>query len=188
MVWHAVASILRDPMVLAGRLDARLRRLGASQIEARSEVEYLRGQFAELVAKEDRALALWLDSDLHEDAKSKVKARLSELASQRRAVADRLAAAEAAASSSLWRDLHRARQRRSRQLHRSPEYARAPKRPNVKSAASPRAHLPVVLPRHPRARPQTAPQIATIGPEHRRPAVPNPDKRRHDREVLPRTY
>jgi site-specific DNA recombinase len=96
MVWHAVASVLRDPRVLAGRLDARLRRLGASQVEARSEVEHLQAQLAELRAKEDRALALWLDSDLSEDAKTTVKIRLSELASQRRAVADRLAAAEAA--------------------------------------------------------------------------------------------
>jgi hypothetical protein len=60
LVWETVESIVRNPAVLAERMEAYRARLGVREIEVLSEVEHLRRQLAAVRAQEQKLLDLYL--------------------------------------------------------------------------------------------------------------------------------
>lgn len=87
LVWETVASILRDPGILASRVEDRLSRLGVREIEVRSEAEYLARQVADLDRQVERLLDLYQRGGALEE---NVLERLEALGEQRRFARERL--------------------------------------------------------------------------------------------------
>jgi site-specific DNA recombinase len=98
-IWDTVVEILRNPALLSEKLEAHTARLGAREVEVRSEVEHLRRQLGEFGRQEQRLLDLYLDEQL---AGPTIRTRLEALVRQeagleeRRARAQQQAAAESA--------------------------------------------------------------------------------------------
>jgi len=90
-VWDAVAGIIRNPRVLADRLQRRADRRGAQDVEVRSAAEHLTRELAKADREEQRLLDLYLAEDLRSDA---VRERLAELAKRRAGLRERLTAAQ----------------------------------------------------------------------------------------------
>ncbi len=67
-VLDTVVAVLRDPAVLTEKLEAHRARLGAHEVEVRSEIEHLARQVAEADRQEQKLLDLFLDERLDSPA------------------------------------------------------------------------------------------------------------------------
>jgi hypothetical protein len=76
LVWDTITSVLREPDVITAKLEAYQVRLGARDVEVRSEIEYLTRQLSEAERQEGKLLDLYLVADLEVPA---VKARRDKL-------------------------------------------------------------------------------------------------------------
>jgi site-specific DNA recombinase len=96
-IWETVVGILRNPQLLAEKLEAHHTRLGVREVELKSEVEHLDKQVRDLERQEQRLLDLYLAEGL---AVASVRERLEEFARRRKGLEERLGQAKAMATKS----------------------------------------------------------------------------------------
>ena len=75
-VWDTIIAILKEPGLLAEKLEAHRTSLGVRQIEVVSEAEYLARRLVEVERQEERLLDAYLDDNL---PKALLRKRLGEL-------------------------------------------------------------------------------------------------------------
>jgi site-specific DNA recombinase len=90
-IWDTIVGVLRNPALLAAKLDAHKAQLGARQVEVRSEAEQLARQIGDMQRQEQRLLDLYLAERLEVPG---LRERLAELGRRRQGLAERLAEAE----------------------------------------------------------------------------------------------
>jgi site-specific DNA recombinase len=86
LVWETVTGVLRNPAVLAQKVEAHRTKLGVRDVEIQSEAGYIDRQIAALDRQERKLLALYLDDALDSPA---VRAKVEEIGARRRALRDR---------------------------------------------------------------------------------------------------
>ena len=111
-VWQAIVSVLRNPSLLAEKIESRQIRLGIRTIEVRSEAEYLTSQIAEADRQEGKLLDLYLDGGLDSPV---LRARIQEVRDRRQSLEARLAVVQRQISS---QEAEAARQETIRRLCR----------------------------------------------------------------------
>ena len=91
VVWDTIANVLKQPDVITARLEVYQVRLGARDVEVRSEIEHLTRQLAEVERQEGKLLDLYLAADLEVLA---VKARLGEIQQRKAGLVERIGQAK----------------------------------------------------------------------------------------------
>jgi site-specific DNA recombinase len=84
LVWETVAGVLRDPTLLASKMEGYRLKLGVRDVEMQSEAAYVNRQLVELDRQERRLLALYLESDALESPV--VRAKAEEFKARRQAL------------------------------------------------------------------------------------------------------
>lgn len=90
LIWEAVVGVLRQPALVAERFEAYRVKLGAREVEVRSEAQHLERQLADLERQESKLLDLYLHEDLRIPL---LRARVEEFRRQRQELEGRLARA-----------------------------------------------------------------------------------------------
>lgn len=93
-IWETVTAVIRNPKLLATKLQAHRDRMGVQEIDAQSEAEHLRGRLRETDSRVGRLLDALADGIAPAD----VKARLADLERERQGIRERLAQAEVRAT------------------------------------------------------------------------------------------
>jgi site-specific DNA recombinase len=90
-IWDTLVGVLRNPALLAAKLDEHKTQIGVRKVEVRSEADQLARQLADVQRQEQRLLDLYLDERLEVPG---LRDRLEELARRRKGVQERLAQAQ----------------------------------------------------------------------------------------------
>jgi site-specific DNA recombinase len=89
-IWETIVGVLKRPQVLSERLDAYRVRLGARDVEVRSEIEHFSRQLAQANRQESRLLDLYVAEELEVPG---LRARLEDLKRQKAGLEERIARA-----------------------------------------------------------------------------------------------